>query len=228
MFNKATSVKVSLVDTSFFSVKLVKGYNYITNGIPTTIKTGEFIGVVSNAAILTYATSDEEDLACAILNCWQSSCDLDCSKSPTGFRFGIKMYTSNDSLTNQVTLTGNYTKCGKFDLNATASFYSTELVNSQRKSVASTLHVLCSNESTTKLTDSPTATTLYPNYTSKYNETTQFPLDYIASTFEYAASLDESSLQVLVVLIHVNVKVERKLEPWLKYTSQRIVELGGI
>ena len=122
--NKAGRLTATGVDTAWYKVNLVQGYNFLTTGIPSSIAKGNLIAVQPNTDIVTFSTSDENDFACGAYNCDKSKCSIDCSKSPMGFRFGIKFHSTNDILINQLNVPGNYSTCGTYQLNAIATYYS--------------------------------------------------------------------------------------------------------
>ena len=144
--NKAGRLTAKGVDTAWYKVSLVKGYNLLTTGIPLIIAQGNLIAVQPNADIATFSTSSEGDYACGAFNCASSTCDIDCSESPTGFRFGIKFYSITDTTYVQLAIPGNYATCGSYQLSAIATYYSNQ-ANAIQQTKSSIINVYSPNGS---------------------------------------------------------------------------------
>ena len=112
---------------------------------------GDVIIAFANPYILTYSTSDESDLVCE-----KKLSTIDCSQSPMGFRFGIKIYTSNDNLTNQITVKGNYSTCGQYTLSSTASYYDQQTLITTTQTASTSIDVLCPTTTSTTTTKTTT------------------------------------------------------------------------
>ena len=107
----------------------MKGYNFITRGIPSIILTRELIAVEGNPSIVTFKTTlnESNDMVCGAYSCNSfGSCDIDCKYSPNDFRFAIRFYSTEDYLTTKITVPGNYSQCGTYKITSIATYYTIE------------------------------------------------------------------------------------------------------
>jgi hypothetical protein len=179
--------------SQWFSVDLVKGYNFITLGIPSYLNQNDYIIVTADSSIITYEINanngDKSDYACLTKSDSQSKSYLDCSQSPFGFKFGIKLYTSLDSLSVQKSVPASYTQPGIYNLTATLQYYSneTEIV----KTFLSTSIEVISLEVTTKTLTTPNFHDEAFSSTTASNELTSqdFLITVLFNNFTFISTL---------------------------------------